>query len=135
VNNYPLSYYAYLSLLALVDAGVEVDELNRGLVDYYNDQYDVALAAFDRFIAANPENDGTAHYFRAQTLRALQRYQEAIDEYDLFISKYADHVNWVDAWQDKAFLQWSAMDDYARAAQTLLDFVTQSPDSPFRRSC
>ncbi len=27
VTNYPLSYYSYLSLLALVDAGVEVDEL------------------------------------------------------------------------------------------------------------
>jgi tetratricopeptide (TPR) repeat protein len=33
VNNYPLSYYSYQSLLALVDAGVTVDELNRGLVD------------------------------------------------------------------------------------------------------
>ncbi len=131
VTNYPLSYYSYLSLLALVDAGVEVDELQRGLVDYYSEQYDVALAAFDRYIAANPENDGTAHYFRAQTLRALQRNQEAVDEYNLFISKYPAHSNWVDAWQDKAFLQWSALDDYAGASKTLLDFVDQSPDSPY----
>ncbi len=132
VNNYPLSYYSYLSLLALVDAGVEVDELQRGLVDYYSDQYDVALAAFDRYIAATPENDGTAHYFRAQTLRALQRNQEAIDEYNLFIQNYPSHANWVDAWQDKAFLQWSALDDYAGASKTLLDFVDQSHDSPYR---
>ena len=27
VDNYPLSYYSYLSLVALVDAGVEVDDL------------------------------------------------------------------------------------------------------------
>jgi soluble lytic murein transglycosylase len=131
VTNYPLSYYAYLSLLELVDAGVDVDELQRGLVDYYAEQYDVALAAFDRYLAANPENDGTAHYFRAQTLRALQRSQEAIDEYDVFIQNYPQHANWVDAWQDKAFLQWSALDDYAAASKTLLDFVDQSHDSPF----
>jgi len=129
VNNYPLSYYSYLSLLALVDADVKVDELNRGLVDYYNDQYDVALAAFDRYIAANPTNDGTAHYFRAQTLRAMQRNQEAVDEYSKFIQSYPSHRNWVDAWQDKAFLQWSALNDYKAASQTLLDFVKQSPDS------
>ncbi len=132
VDNYPLSYYSYLSLLALVDAGVTVDELNRGLVDYYSDQYDVALAAFDRYIAANPTDDGTAHYFRAQTLRALQRNQEAIDEYNLFIENYPAHANWVDAWQDKAFLQWSAMDDYQGASQTLLDFVKQSPELNLR---
>jgi soluble lytic murein transglycosylase len=100
-------------------------------VDYYSEQYDVALAAFDRYIAANPADDGTAHYFRAQTLRALQRNQEAVDEYNLFISNYPAHANWVDAWQDKAFLQWSALDDYAGASKTLLDFVDQSHDSPF----
>src|SRR5512139_3914457 len=131
VNNYPLSYYSYLSLLALVDAGVDGDELQRGLVDYYSEQYDVALAAFDRYIAATTENDGTDHSFRAQTLRALQRTQEAIDEYDLFIQNYPAHSNWVDAWQDKAFLQWSTLDDYAGASKTLLDFVEQSPDSPY----
>ena len=131
VDNYPLSYYTYLSLLALVDADVTVDELTRGLVDYYSDQYDVALAAFDRYIAANPNNDGTAHYYRAQTLRALQRNQEAIDEYNNFIQNYPSHANWVDAWQDKAFLQWSALNDYQGASQTLLDFVTQSSDSAF----
>ncbi|HEX2990587.1 MAG TPA: transglycosylase SLT domain-containing protein [Anaerolineales bacterium] len=131
VNNYPLSYYSYLSLVALVDAGIAVDELNRGLVDYYAAQYDVALVAFDRYIAANPTNDGTAHYFRAETLRALQRFQEAVDEYDTFIENHPAHARWVDAWQDKAFLQWSALDNYQAASQTLLDYVTLAPDSGF----
>ncbi|HKF95778.1 MAG TPA: tetratricopeptide repeat protein, partial [Gammaproteobacteria bacterium] len=85
VDNYPLSYYAYLSLVALVDANVQVDDLARGLVDYYASQYDVALVAFDRYIEANPINDGTPHYYRALTLRDLQRTQEAIDEFDYFL--------------------------------------------------
>ena len=131
VNNYPLSYYAYLSLIALVDAGVQVDELNRGLVDYYANQYDVALVAFDNYIAVNPTNDGTAHYFRASTLRDLQRTEEAIAEYDYFIANYPQHSRWVDAWEDKAFLQWAVLDDFDGAAQTLLTFVSSVPDSAF----
>ncbi len=131
VNNYPLSYYAYLSLVALVDAGVQVDEFNRGLVDYYANQYDVALVAFDKYIASNPTNDGSAHYFRASTLRDLQRTEDAIAEFDYFIANYPQHSRWVDAWEDKAFLQWAVLDDFDAAAQTLLTFVSSAPDSPF----
>lgn len=129
VNNYPLSYYAYLSLVELVDANVQVDELNRGLVDYYAQQYDVALVAFDKYIATYPDNDGTAHYFRAATLRELQRTDDAIAEYDYFIQHYSSHARWVDAWQDKAYLQWAALNDYAAAEKTLLDFISIAPDS------
>lgn len=131
VNNFPLSYYAYLSLVELVDANVPVDELNRGLVDYYASQYDVALVAFDAYIAKYPDNDGTAHYFRASTLREMQRTDEAIAEYDYFIQNYGSHARWVDAWQDKAYLQWAVLNDYQGAAKTLLDFVSIAPDSPF----
>ena len=130
VDNYPLSSYSYLGLVQLVDAEVAVDDLARGLVDYFADQYDVALAALDRYIAANPVNDGTAHYYRALTLRDLQRTQEAIEEYDYFIGNYSSHPRWTDAWEDKAFLQWAVLNDYPAAAQTLLDFVTAFPESP-----
>ncbi len=131
VNNFQLSYYAYLSLVELVDAGMTVDEMNRGLVDYYASQYDVALVAFDRYIAQNPVNDGTVHYFRASTLRELQRSEDAIAEYDYFIANHATHARWVDAWQDKAYLQWASLDDYQGAALTLLEFVSTAPDSAY----
>jgi hypothetical protein len=44
VTNYPLSYDSYSALVALVEAGVEVDEFQRGLVDYYAGEYGVALS-------------------------------------------------------------------------------------------
>jgi soluble lytic murein transglycosylase len=131
VENYPLSYYAYLGLVELVDADVPVDDLDRGIVDYSAQQYDVALAAFDRYIAANPVNDGTAHYYRAQTLRDLQRTQEAIDELDLFIANYTAHPYWTEAWGEKSVLQWVELNDYQAGVQTLLDFVAAVPESPF----
>lgn len=131
VENYPLSYYSYLSLVELIDANIAVDELDRGLVDYFAAQYDVALASFDRFIEANPVNDGTAHYYRALTLRELQRTQEAIEELKNFIGAYSGHENWVDAWSEKAFLEWAVQGDYQAAAGTLLEFVGALPDSAF----
>ena len=129
VESYPLSYYSYLALIKLIDAGVPVDELDRGLVDYFAAQYDVALVAFDRYIAANPVNDGTPHYYRALTLRDLQRTQEAIDELAFFITATPEHPRLVDAWEEKAFLEWAVQGDYDEALQTLLDFVATFPAS------
>lgn len=130
VENFPLSYYSYLALVKLVDANVPVDELDRGLVDYFAAQYDVALAALDRYIKANPVNDGTAHYYRALTLRELQRTQETIDELNYFIKNHPGHARWVDAWREKARLQWVVQGDYRAGAQTLLNFVDGNPTSP-----
>lgn len=130
VENYPLSYYSYLALVALVDAEVTVDDLDRALVDYHAGQYDVALAAFDRYLAANPINDGTPHYYRALTLRDLQRTQDAIDEFDYFIKSAPEHPHIVDAWEEKAFLEWAVQNNYEAAIQTLLKFVSTYPASP-----
>ena len=56
VNNYPRSYNSYLGLVQLVDAGVEVDAFQRGLVDYYAQAYTPAIAAFDSYILGNPDS-------------------------------------------------------------------------------
>ncbi|MBC7877681.1 MAG: tetratricopeptide repeat protein [Anaerolineales bacterium] len=129
VENYPLSYYAYLSLVVLLDAGGEVSELDRGLVDYFAGQYDVAIAAFDRYIAANPGNDGTAYYYRALARRDLNFYNEAIEDLSTFISNYPTHPQWGDAWGEKAFIQWFNLSLYGEGAQTLLDYAAAVPNS------
>ncbi|HXF83785.1 MAG TPA: tetratricopeptide repeat protein [Anaerolineales bacterium] len=130
IENYPLSYYSYLALVELVNANVTVNDLDRGLVDYFAEQYDVALVALDRYIRDNPVNDGTAHYYRARTLRELQRAQEAVDEYTYFIENFQEHSRWTDAWSEKAALQWAVLGNYEAATKTLLDFVTAVPSSP-----
>jgi soluble lytic murein transglycosylase len=131
VENYPLSYYSYLSLVELIGVDYPVGDLDRGLVDYHAGQYDVALVALDRYIAANPADDGTAHYSRAATLREMQQTQESIQELNTFIANYQNHPRWVDAWEDKAYLQWAILGDYPAAAQTLLDLASQIPGSEF----
>ena len=131
VENYPLSYHSYLSLVALLDAGGTVSELDRGLVDFFAGQYTVAIAAFDRYLESKPaDNDGTVYYYRAQARRNMSFYDEAIQDYETFIAGYPNHPNWGDAWGEKAFIQWSQKDNYSAAAQTLLDFATAVPNTP-----
>ncbi len=42
----PKSRFAHQALVALLDAGAPVDEYQRGLVDYYNGLYQLALESF-----------------------------------------------------------------------------------------
>jgi len=130
VDNYPLSYDSYSALVALVDANVLVDDLNRGLVDYFAGQYGVALAAFDRYISANPQNDGTVHFYRAKALDGSGRYEEAVAEYTLFIEQYPNNLQWLAAWDEKAGTQWIYLEQYEAASQTYLEFLAAMPASP-----
>ena len=128
IEEYPRSYYSYLSLLALLEAGGQASEIDRGLVDYFAGEYDVAIAAFDRYLAANTD-DGTAHYFRALALRDRGDYNSAVEAYSAFLSSYRSNSHWADAWGEKAYVQWYHQGAYVAAAQTLLDFVAAVPSS------
>ncbi len=130
VNNYPTAYDSYQALLALVEAGVAVDELNRGIVDYYAGQYGVAIAAFDRYFLAGGANPATAHYYYGLSLRALGSYDQAIAHWDQIRRNYTDHRFWDEAWEQTAYTQWFYLKQYAPAIQTLQDFVALSPNHP-----
>jgi soluble lytic murein transglycosylase len=140
VENYPVSYYSYLSLVELVDAGVTVSDLDRGLVDYFAGQNDVAFVALDRYISAGLDSDGTARYYRALTLVKLQRYEEAVTDFSFFIANFPTHPKWATAWYGDlnypvatpglAFTQYYYLDRYTQAAQTLRDFAAVAPSDP-----
>jgi soluble lytic murein transglycosylase len=127
VDNYPLSYYSYKGLIELLDAGIQVGELERGLTDYYAGVYDKALEALNRHISSTPDGDGTAHYYRALSLDQLQQYQEALDAYTYFIQNFASNSKWANAWFEKSTIQWVNLNRYPEAAQTLLDYVAAAP--------
>jgi soluble lytic murein transglycosylase len=131
VNNYPLAYDSYSALVGLVNAGQPVDEYNRGLVDYFAGQYDVALAAFDRYISANPTHDGSVLHYKALTLRELSQPEEAIAVWDELIRLYPSNRFWAAAWEQKGFTQWAYLSDYAGGAETFERFVNNVPGSPF----
>ena len=136
VFNYPRTYYGYLSLVELVNFGYPVSELQRGLVDYYAGQYDVALAALDRYLSLSPTDASTALYYKGrilcdQNVPILCNQDDsaaAIALWDQVIQGDATSPEWVSAWEDKAYTQWAYQGDYATAENTLLDFVTAAPN-------
>jgi soluble lytic murein transglycosylase len=129
VNNYPRAYDSYSGLVELVDNGIPVNELNRGLVDYYAGQYGVAIAAFDRYLSAFPvDHDGTVHYYKGLALRALEEYNGALLEWDVLIETHPMDELWDDAWEEIAFTRWAYLDQHDQAAGTLLTFVELAPD-------
>lgn len=142
VENYPLSFSSYGALVELVEAGVPVSDLDRGLVDYFAasslaaggdsggaaELYSVAIAAFDRYLLAEPdEHDSTPHHFRALSLRALDDIDRAIREWDGLISDHPFDSYWVEAFSQKAITQWTYLDDFESAIETLLGFVAATP--------
>ncbi|MDH3942717.1 MAG: tetratricopeptide repeat protein, partial [Anaerolineae bacterium] len=145
VTNYPISYYTYLALVEMVEAGLSVDDFERGLVDYYVARnfalsgdvgsaitmYGLALEAFNRYLADFPEDHSDAiHFYRGLSLRSLEDYPAAIAEFDQIILTHQGDRFWVDAWDEKAYTQWVYQDDHPGAAQTLLDFITTTPTNP-----
>lgn len=130
VLNYPRSYYAYAGLVDLVDAGIPVNDLNRGIVDYYAGQYALAVDALTRYLANNPQHDGSAHYFFAISAAALGNYEDAIAQLDMLIRDHADNRFFTAAFDEKAWIQWVNLGRYDEAAQTLLYFVQQYPTAP-----
>ncbi|MCJ7535801.1 MAG: tetratricopeptide repeat protein, partial [Anaerolineales bacterium] len=130
VMNYPLSYDSYLALVDLVEAGVLVDELQRGLVDYYAAQYAVAIAAFDRTIQAGSPDIATAMYYKGLSQSALGDHQAALDIWGEIIQSHPEAEVWDDAWEQTGEVLWFQMGEYRDATQVLLDFVDQFPAHP-----
>lgn len=130
VANYPASADAYQALIALVDAGVPVDDFQRGLVDFYAQAYTPAVEAFNRYIASgNTEHRADAHFFNARAYAGLGNTAAALTELDTLLSTYPTAARWGDAWLEKAGLL-AAAGDTAGAIATYRAFADQAPQNP-----
>jgi len=129
VNNYPKSYDAYSALVQLVNSNVTVSDFNRGLVDYYAGQYYPAIDALIRYIKADVEHPGSAHYYLGLSYFYTDQVDLAIQQYDSLITDHPSDKYWAAAWDEKAYAQWNKKGEYAEAAKTLLDYISLEPGS------
>lgn len=124
VNNYPTAPITFQGLLKLVNDGVPVDDLQRGLSNYAAQNYGPALAAFERVLAANPANT-IALYQRGLTLNALQRKADALAAFRQLVDNFPNDSLWQPAFFQIAFIQ-----DYPADVQTFRDFARRAPQHP-----
>lgn len=131
VIQFPLSYDSYLALVEIINNDWQVNDLDRGIVDYYAKQYSYAVEAFDRYLL-DPESadPGTALYFRGFSLRNMGQHDQAVASWDELLSRYPDHAYWVEAWEFKAYNLWYYMGEHDLASQSLQEFVTRNPYHP-----
>ena len=130
VNNYPRYYDSYASLLILLDNDQPVNEFQRGLVNYYMNQYALASEAFFRFIKNEPSHDGSAFYYIGLCQMYMAEYDEAVNSFQRIIDDYPNNRFYASAWDEKAYIQWSQFERYEPAAQTLLSYSEKHPDQP-----
>jgi soluble lytic murein transglycosylase len=146
VENFPRAYDTYSGLVTLVENNQPVNELNRGLVDYFAGQYLLAMDAFTRYLADTPEHDGTAHYYRGLSLymmaipdgttssldtpESVDLLNQAIEEWRTLIHDHPGDRWYAAAYDEISYTQWFGLDQYPEGAQTLLDFVAALPTAP-----
>jgi soluble lytic murein transglycosylase len=130
VTKFPHTYDAFQALLALVQAGVPVDQFQRGLINYNIRQYGVALMAFDRYLQSEPEDRAIGYYYRGLTYRFLGQPHDALEDFAWVIDNYPEHSIWADAWEQVATVQWLSLQQPLTAIQTYLDFVAANPAHP-----
>jgi soluble lytic murein transglycosylase len=102
----PTGRYAHQAIVALLDAGAPVDEYQRGLVDYHNGLYQLALQAFARAAAAEPQVHADAiEYYSGLSYLKLAQTDRGLVALDKLIANYPDSPLWADAWMAKAGAQ------------------------------
>lgn len=126
---FPRAYDTYSGLVQLVNSEVPVDELQRGIVDYYAGEYGLAIEAFTRYIDSNTEVEASAYHYLALSRLELNEPERAIANWDYLIENYTGDALWATAWEEKAYTLWAYMDRYDEAAQALLNYVDQTPES------
>lgn len=130
VAQYPTAYDSYSGLVALIEANQPVDDLLRGIVDYYAGQYGVAISAFDRYMAANPDHNDTANYYKALSYWQMGEYEKEVATWNTLINNFPSGDHFAQAFLEKSQTQWYYLNEYANAAQTLLSFVIAAPTAP-----
>ncbi len=130
IHEYPRAYYAYQALVKLLDQNATVDDLARGIVDYYAGQYGVGLEAIRRYLDMHTEHDGTAEFYRALLLQAMGEREAALVALDRFLERYPSHPRWTEAWQIK--VDWFAWEqgDFIGAANLLLQLAAARRNDP-----
>lgn len=130
VIRFPTYYDTYSGLVALVEAGQPVDDLLRGIVDYYAGQYGLTVIAMDRYMSEHPDHNGAPLYYKALSLWNVGDYDGELAAWDQLIVNHPDDEYLPTAYLEKSSSLWRYYEDYEGAAENLLRYVAIYPETP-----
>jgi soluble lytic murein transglycosylase len=89
VEQYPNAYESYLGLMALIDAGYQVDALQRGIVDYNANAFEAAVAVLSQYVETTDPHDEEAHLYLAWSLEGLGNTPAGLEQIQVYIDSQA----------------------------------------------
>lgn len=123
ITSYPRAYESYLGLVELVEAGVPVDEYQRGVVDYYVGAYQPAVEALLRYLSEDSaETKADARLFLAWSYEGLGNLEAALAELEQFAMLDAERA----LWEQSEMLNRAGQ--AAEAAEHYLRYVEMYPE-------
>ena len=101
---------------------------NIGLIYYAQQEYDQALAAFEKSIAANMENRADVYFFRGETYLAMANWEAAIQDYQAAIERFP---NYAEAYRGLgyAYLRAGQLDQAKQALSRSLELTPDYPEA------
>jgi soluble lytic murein transglycosylase len=127
---YPMAHDAFLCLSELLYAGYSVDNLVRGIIDYYEGVNDTAQVVLSDYLAQNPSEPAKAHYFRGLAARGNGAAAEAAADFEAAAALGPETGYWDAALFEWAYTSWGWLDDYAGASATLAGLADAMPAHP-----
>jgi soluble lytic murein transglycosylase len=124
---YPASYYAFLCLSDLVDAGFSVNPLTRGIVDYYAGVYDTAAVMLTDYLTNEPAEPAEAFYYRGLSYLGLEQAQAALADLDASASYGPESGYWDSALFESAYIRRDWLNDSAGAISVLVGLADAMP--------
>ena len=119
-----------MRLRALLDAGYEVDQNQRGLVNYYQGQYPIAIEAFQTAWAAIKPSEYTpeSYFYMARSYRAVGNPSAALTQLQVMLGQFAPDETglWGDAWLEEADI-YAQLGETAKAYETYDQLVSEHP--------
>lgn len=93
VHDFPDLNTSYQALVSLVEAGVPVDDYDRGLVDYYAQAYSPAVEAFNRYLVANPPSlKADARLYLGRSYAGLGQVEAALTQFEQYAALSAGNA-------------------------------------------
>ncbi|NOZ73656.1 MAG: tetratricopeptide repeat protein, partial [Chloroflexi bacterium] len=98
----PENHYAYLALIALVEADEPVDDLLRARIDLAAGAYDPAFMLLRAYLESHEQHSGEVHALMAQGYEQQGLYAQAATAWQTLVENHPD-----DARVDEAWLGWA----------------------------
>jgi len=127
IRDYPETPAAYRALKYALDAKLDIEKRQQGIIYFANKDYPAAIAAFNDYTAEIGWAPADVLIMLGQSYRALGNTQAAVTSFQTVIDNYPSELG--NAWLEQGRTYFLA-NDIPRAIETYIALATQHPTLP-----